>query len=109
MKLDGKVALVSGAGRGIGRAIAIKLASEGARVVVNDLDTGPANETVNAIRSAGGTAVAGAGAAVTLAIALVIGATALNRSAVQNPGPIDVLSGTSAPETTDHHRLMSAQ
>lgn len=64
MKLDGKVALVSGAGRGIGRAIAIKLASEGARVVVNDLDSGPANETVNAIRSAGGTAVACAGSVV---------------------------------------------
>src|SRR5438045_6341270 len=57
MKLDGKVALVSGAGRGIGRAIALKLAGEGARVVVNDLDAEPANETVNAIRSVGGTAV----------------------------------------------------
>ena len=57
MKLDGKVALVSGAGRGIGRAIALKLASEGARVVVNDLDAEPANDTVSAIRSAGGAAV----------------------------------------------------
>jgi NAD(P)-dependent dehydrogenase (short-subunit alcohol dehydrogenase family) len=37
-KLDGKVAIVSGSGRGIGQAIALKLASEGARVVVNDLD-----------------------------------------------------------------------
>ena len=57
-KLDGKVALVSGSGRGIGRAIALKLASEGARVVVNDLDAEPANETVSAIRAAGGQAVA---------------------------------------------------
>ena len=57
-KLDGKVALVSGSGRGIGRAIAMKLASEGARVVVNDLDADPANETVSAIRAAGGQAVA---------------------------------------------------
>src|SRR3954470_6374179 len=63
-KLDGKVAIVSGAGRGIGRAIALKLASEGARVVVNDLDPGPADETADAIRSAGGPAVGCAGSVV---------------------------------------------
>ena len=57
-KLEGKVALVTGSGRGIGRAIALKLASEGARLVVNDLDSEPANETVQAIRAAGGEAVA---------------------------------------------------
>ena len=57
-KLEGKVALITGSGRGIGRAIALKLASEGARVVVNDLDAAPAEETVQAIRAAGGQAVA---------------------------------------------------
>lgn len=56
-KLEGKVALVSGAGRGIGRAIALKLAEEGARVVVNDLDTEPAQETIELIKQAGGEAV----------------------------------------------------
>jgi 3-oxoacyl-[acyl-carrier protein] reductase len=57
-KLDGKVALITGSGRGIGRAIAIKLAGEGARVVVNDLDKAPAEETVQAIREQGGQAIA---------------------------------------------------
>ncbi len=57
-KLAGKVAIVSGSGRGIGREIALKLASEGARVVVNDLDQGPADETIGLIKAAGGEAVA---------------------------------------------------
>ncbi len=60
-KLDNKVALVSGSGRGIGRALALKLAREGARVVVNDLDQGPADETIDAIKQEGCEAVACAG------------------------------------------------
>jgi 3-oxoacyl-[acyl-carrier protein] reductase len=54
--LASKTALVTGAGRGIGRAIAMTLAEYGASVVVNDLDAGPAYETETFIRIAGGTA-----------------------------------------------------
>src|SRR4051794_26452901 len=64
--LDGKVAVITGAGRGIGRTEALLLASEGASVVVNDVGAAvsgesseerPAEEVVNEIKSAGGTAV----------------------------------------------------
>lgn len=57
-KLTGKTAYVTGAGRGIGRAIALKLAREGASVVVNDLDPEPAGETISAIEAEGGRATA---------------------------------------------------
>ena len=55
-KLDGKDAIVSGSGRGIGRAVALKLAREGARVVVNDLEEGHTRDVADAITAAGGTA-----------------------------------------------------
>jgi 3-oxoacyl-[acyl-carrier protein] reductase len=57
-KLVGKTALITGAGQGIGRSIALKLASEGARIVVNDLDATTANETVAHIQAMSGSAVA---------------------------------------------------
>ena len=56
--LQNKVALVSGSGRGIGKAIALKLASAGASVVVNDLDQAFADETVGEIEAMGGHAYA---------------------------------------------------
>src|SRR5690348_7301729 len=60
-KLDGRTALVTGADRGIGREIAFKLAADGARVVVNDLDDEPALETAKEVEARGGKAAACAG------------------------------------------------
>jgi 3-oxoacyl-[acyl-carrier protein] reductase len=57
-RLDGRVAFLTGAGRGIGAATAAKLAAEGAAVAVTDMDIDPAEETAGAIRSAGGRALA---------------------------------------------------
>jgi 3-oxoacyl-[acyl-carrier protein] reductase len=59
--LDGKVAIITGSGRGIGAAAARLFAGEGAAVIVSDLDPAPAEETTGAIRSAGGKASAIAG------------------------------------------------
>lgn len=57
-KLNGKVALISGSGRGIGRAVALMLAREGASIVVNDIDERAAMDVVEQIRDGGGLAVA---------------------------------------------------
>src|SRR5258708_1551405 len=59
--IDGKVAILTGSGRGIGAATAKMFGAEGALVVVSDLDPAPAEETAAAIRNAGGKAVVVAG------------------------------------------------
>ncbi len=57
-QLDGKVAIVTGSGRGIGQQVALRLARDGASVVVNDLDDEPARETIGMIEALGRKAVA---------------------------------------------------
>src|SRR6516164_2526788 len=55
--LEGKVAVVTGAGRGIGRGEALLLAAEGAAVVVNDVDPGPVEQVAKEIEDLGGKAI----------------------------------------------------
>src|SRR5262245_35280062 len=91
----GKTAIVTGAGRGIGRGIAMLLAREGARVVVCDIgaslqgegsDTGPAQETVNAITKIGGEAIAA-----TLSITEPKNAEVIVKDALDAFGHVDIL------------------
>jgi len=56
-QMDGKVAIVTGSGRGVGKEIALRLVRDGARVVINDIDDAPARETVAEIEKMGGKAV----------------------------------------------------
>src|SRR5438876_11180510 len=91
----GKVAIVTGAGRGIGRAVALLMAREGARVVVCDigasldgggLDAGPAQEVVSEITRSGGAAVAS-----TLSIVEPQNAEEIVKAALAAFGRVDIL------------------
>jgi NAD(P)-dependent dehydrogenase (short-subunit alcohol dehydrogenase family) len=95
LRFDDRVAVVTGAGRGLGRAYAKLLASKGAKVVVNDSggslmgdgsDAGPADEVVQEIESAGGDAVAS-----TESVATPEGGTTIVHTALDRYGRIDIL------------------
>ena len=95
MLLDGKVAVVTGAGRGIGRAVALDLARSGARVVVADYGVavdgsqpseGPAQDVVNEIKGAGGDA-----AAVFDTVATMEGGERIIKTALDQFGKLDIL------------------
>lgn len=57
-RLEGKVAIISGGGTGIGKTTAIRFAKEGAKVVVTDINLESASQTVAEIKDAGGEAIA---------------------------------------------------
>jgi NAD(P)-dependent dehydrogenase (short-subunit alcohol dehydrogenase family) len=95
LRFDERVAIVTGAGRGLGRAYALLLASRGAAVVVNDTgvslkgsgaDTGPAEEVAREIRASGGRAVA-----CTESVATDAGAQAIVAAALDNYKRVDIL------------------
>jgi NAD(P)-dependent dehydrogenase (short-subunit alcohol dehydrogenase family) len=86
MQLHGKVAVVTGAGRGLGQAYAKALAEAGAAVVVNDLDVELAEETAQAIQAAGGAAVAEGSA-----MGSTEGAEAVVAKAVEEFGRLDIM------------------
>ena len=95
LRFDDRVAVITGGGRGLGRAYAELLASRGAKVVVNDpgvsmqgsgVDSGPAEEVVQAIKAVGGEAVAN-----TDSVATPEGGKAIIQAALDHYGRIDIL------------------
>jgi NAD(P)-dependent dehydrogenase (short-subunit alcohol dehydrogenase family) len=95
LRFDGRVAVITGGGRGLGRAYAELLASRGAKIVVNDIgatmtgdgaDAGPAQETVEAIKAAGGEAVA-----CTDSVATPEGGKAIIGAALDAFGKVDIV------------------
>lgn len=95
LRYDGRVAVITGGGRGLGRSYALLLASRGAKVVVNDVggslkgegaDTGPAEAVVQEIKAAGGEAVA-----CTDSVATPEGGKAIVEAALDSFGRIDIL------------------
>jgi 3-oxoacyl-[acyl-carrier protein] reductase len=84
--LGNKVAVVTGSGRGIGQAIAIRFAQEGAKVIVNDIDKDVAEGVVTEIKNKGGQAVAAVGS-----VAKMEEAQKIVKAAIDNFGRIDIL------------------
>ncbi|SFF91678.1 NAD(P)-dependent dehydrogenase, short-chain alcohol dehydrogenase family [Novosphingobium sp. CF614] len=110
LRFDGKIVLVTGGGRGVGRAHALLLASRGAKVVVADPgvavdgsggSNGPADEVVQEIKAAGGDAVA-----CYASVAEEAGASAMVQAALDSFGRLDAVinnAGINGPELFENH------
>jgi NAD(P)-dependent dehydrogenase (short-subunit alcohol dehydrogenase family) len=86
MRLKDKVAIVTGAGRGIGEAIALRFSEEGAKLIINDVNEADANRTVETIKSKGGQALAVMGSVASRQVAQKMVDTA-----VKEFGTVDIL------------------
>lgn len=95
LRFDDRIAVITGAGRGLGRSYALLLASRGAKIVVNDpgvsmegdgTDTGPAEAVVQEIRQAGGEAIA-----CTESVATPAGGKAIVQAALDHFGGVDII------------------
>jgi NAD(P)-dependent dehydrogenase (short-subunit alcohol dehydrogenase family) len=94
LRFDDRVAVVTGAGRGLGREYALLLAAKGAKVVVNDVDAEPAGQVVDEIRAAGGDSVASSASVATAA-----GGQAIIAEALEHYGRLDILIHNGARST----------
>ena len=90
-RLQGKVAIVTGAGQGLGRSTALRFASEGAKVVVADMNRETAHDTVNAIISSGGEAMA-----VVVDVSIAQDAEKMAADTLAEFGRIDILVNNAA-------------
>src|SRR5690625_3146747 len=110
-RFDGRVAVITGAGRGLGREYALLLAARGASVVVNDIgssiqgdgvDAGPAQQVVDEIVAAGGQAVAN-----TDSVATPQGGQAIIDAALQHYGRLDIQIGRASCRERAQHAVGS--
>ena len=96
MRLNDKIAIVTGAGRGIGRAVALRFAEEGAKVVVDDVNDALGTETVAAITDAEGEALF-----INADVSAAVDAQGLVTETIDTYGTVDILVNNAICSTAD--------